>query len=1122
MKNILSEYYFDSNNQFLLRMRTTSLILIVSISSLFATNVKSQITKVSFTVQNASISDVIEKIESQTDYLFVYNKNEIDLGRKVNISAINQPVAEILSDIFNSTNIVYAKEGTNIMLMQKSVLLQQKITGTVTDKSGAPLPGVNVVVTGTTVGALTDIDGKYSIVLAQGSKSLKFSFIGMETVELPIGNQTVLNVVMESDTRTLADVVVTAFGISRQSKALTYAAQNLPSGTLSEARTLNVVTSLSGRIAGLSITQASTGVGAEAKVLLRGNRSISGSSQPLYVVDGITLNGGITNLSPDDIVSISVLKGANSAALYGSRANNGAIIITTKSGKGAAEGVTSSIGFTYMGSSAILLEKVQNTYGQGASGIYSENARVSWGPKMEGQTVAHWSNDPNYIANELGGVTTYAYLPQPDNIKDYFQRGNSFATNLQVNINTNKTNTAFSYTNTSASGIVATNNLKSHNLSIRVNSNLTQKLTLDSRLNLIRQNFENVFNTGDGFQNPVRFLYSLPRNIRTQDIQHYSFVNAIGQTRQHYWKVNDNEGGNPYWYPYNVQNPATIDRLIALASLKYQITKDLSILGRSAFDGNYNFKETKIHNDSYVIGQFGAYSKSAATSYEWNSDVLLNWHKSISDITLDLNAGANNRLYEYKQIGGSGTIFNIENMFALSNTADPRPNEGYSKKVVQSIYGFGEISYKNAIFLNITGRNDWSSTLPAINRSYFYPSVGLTAILSDLITLPSIFTHVKVRGSYAEVGNDTDPYNLYRNVSVTLGTILFSPTLPNSNLKPERTKSIEAGFDLKMINNRARLSFTYYKTNTYDQLFATPVPAPSGVGSIFQNGADVQNKGVEITLGVGVISTKNFSWDIDINWSKNTSEILNIAEGFDVLSFGNDFYREYKLVKGQPFGDIYSKGWLRDVDGNVIIQANGLPSITPGMSVKVANYNPDWLGGISNTFIYKNFTFSSLIDIRQGGTFVSATEIVAAGNGVLDYTTEGRDGTLLFGENVFKGEKGVTATGEPNTVTTTAEAFWNNVGGRNNPAGEAFVRDASNVRMREMVLGYNLPKNLVSKTFFSSARVSLVGRNLFFISNKSKYVDSELMNDTGNTSEGREAFALPTTRTYGVSLNFGF
>lgn len=560
-----------------------------------------------------------------------------------------------------------------------------------------------------------------------------------------------------------------------------------------------------------------------------------------------------------------------------------------------------------------------------------------------------------------------------------------------------------------------------------------------------------------------------------------------------------------------------------MLSLKYNITKDLSIMGRSAIDATFNSFQRLYYNDTYTTAIKGGYEKYNNSSYGWNSDALITYKKKLGDIAFDINAGANHYNTEYQQIGGSGRTFNMENFFALGNTADPRPSEAYSHKVVNSVYGFGEISWKNALFLNLTGRNDWSSTLPADNRSYFYPSVGLTAVIDELITLPSAINLLKLRGSYAIVGNDTSPYKLSRTATIiTGGALTLSNVLPNANLRPETTKSIEAGFDIRAIE-KIRLGFTWYQTNTYDQLFATPVPSTSGVASIFQNGADIQNRGAEITLGAEIISTGDFSWDIDINWAKNTSEVLEIAEGFNVLSYGTDFIREYKLVVGEPFGEVYAKSWLRDANGNVIVAANGVPRITPGMSVPVANFNPDFLAGMTNTLRYKNWNFSVLIDWRQGGTFIAFTEAIRAGSGIQDYTETGRAAnSLLFGRDVFPGEKGVTDTGAENTATTNSEVFWNNVGGRNNPAGGAFVREATNMRIREVVLGYDLPKEIVSKTFFRSARFSLVGRNLLFLMNKAEYTDPEIMISTSDNAEGENAFAFPTNRTYGFSLNFGF
>ena len=1006
-----------------------------------------------------------------------------------------------------------------LFAVSQGAFAQKTITGKVTSsEDGLGMAGVPVVVKGTTIGTSTDVNGSFTLSVPSDAETLVVSFIGMKTVELPIGSQTTFNVALEAEVMALGDVVVTALGISRQAKALTYATQSVNAEQLAEARTINPVQSLSGRVAGLSITTASEGVGSSAKVLLRGNRSIAGSSQPLYVIDGIPM-GSITNLSPDDITSISIMKGANAAALYGSRANNGAIIITTKSGAGQGEGVLVDLGFTFQASNAMYLNKEQNIYGQGANMTYGETSTVSWGPVMNGQQVMHWTpdvNDPLYGKN-------YAFEAQPNNIKDYFQTGFELATNLQVVMNTKTTNTAFSYTNTEARGVVATNNLHRHNLNLRFGATFKDKLVLDSKITMIKQTVDNTFGGGESFENPMRYLYVLPRNLRSVDMQKFEYTTPGGLNRQHGWRWNDNGTGNPYWSRERIVKPNNDWRSIGMMSLKYNITKDLSIMGRSAIDATFNDFENMYYNDTYTTAIRGGYDERQTTSYGWNSDVLLSYKKQIGDIAFDINAGANNYNTEYKYIQGSGRVFNIENFFALSNTADPRPSESYSKKVVNSVYGFGEISWRNALFLNITGRNDWSSTLPASNRSYFYPSVGLTAVLDELLPLPSAVDLLKLRGSFAIVGNDTSPYRLSRTASVgTGGVITLSNQLPNANLKPETTKSLEVGFDLRLIE-KIRLGFTWYQTNTYDQLFATPVPATSGVASVFQNGADIQNRGAEITLGAEIISTGDFSWDIDINWSKNTSEVLEIAEGFNVLSYGTDFIREYKLVAGQPFGEVYAKSWLRDANGNVIVATNGIPRITPGMTERVANFNPNWLGGISNSFRYKNWNLSALIDIRNGGSFIDFTEAIRAGSGIQDYTGNFREAnSLLFGRDVYQGEKGVTDTGAENAYTTDSEKFWNNVGGRNNPAGGAFVKDASNIRMREMVVGYDLPKEIVSKTFFRSARVSLVGRNLFFLQNKAKYIDPEIMVNTSDNYEGESAFPLPTNRTYGFSLNFGF
>lgn len=334
---------------------------------------------------------------------------------------------------------------------------------------------------------------------------------------------------------------------------------------------------------------------------------------------------------------------------------------------------------------------------------------------------------------------------------------------------------------------------------------------------------------------------------------------------------------------------------------------------------------------------------------------------------------------------------------------------------------------------------------------------------------------------------------------------------------------MELGFDSRFFDNRLRFDFTYYKANTFDQIFSTPTPVASGIANVFQNGGDIQNRGVEVVLGATIVNNDNFSWDLDLNFATNQNEVLEIAEGFDKLTVNSDFIRDYVLEVGGEYGDIYSRGFERDDQGRVIVDDLGLPLITPGRdAVKIANFNPDWLGGIRNSFRYRNFNFSTLIDIRQGGSVTSFSEAILARDGVLDYTTEGRDGGLIFGENIFSGETAVREDGSPNTISVSAEDYYNRVGGRNTPVGEAFVRELSNIRFREMVFGYTLPQKMLSNTFLTSANFSLVGRNLFFITNKAENFDPEIVNSVSNDSEGREAFALPTSRSVGVSINFGF
>jgi TonB-linked SusC/RagA family outer membrane protein len=1015
-----------------------------------------------------------------------------------------------------------------LCLSATTVLAQRAVSGKVIDNTGEPLIGVNILETGTSNGTVTDFDGNYSMTVADGA-TLTFSYTGYADQVITVGAQSVIDVTLEEGVA-LDEIVVTALGISREKKSLSYSAQNVQTEDISKARALNVVNSLSGKVAGISVSPSGSGVGGSSRVILRGNRSIAGNSQPLYVIDGVPILGDPTNVNPDDIASISVLKGPNAAALYGNRANNGAIIITTK--KGSTGGFKVSLNTTFTSSSPLLLQNFQNEFAQGNSNQYNGASEDSWGPQISGQSVAHWSNNP-----EFPGGGTYSLAAQPDNVSDFYQTGTNVATNLAVSGGTEKSQTYFSYTFTDAEGVVPGNALKRHNVHLRVTNKLMDRLTLDAKLNYIREDINNSLSQGESFSNPNRHILRMPRTIRTADASIFEFTNAAGSNKQHYWNPGSNGGANPYWTINRNINERDLDRIVAFTSLRYELTDDLSVQVRTAFDRVNRQHDTRLFNDSYIIADDGVFNLTKSDAYEWNSDLLLTYKKQINDdLHISLNAGANARKERGSRLTGRvdrGEGLIVPNFFALSNTNDGKtendfgtPGTSYPRDV-NSVYGFANIAFKNAIYLDITGRNDWSSTLPRDAWSFFYPSVGLTAVVSDLTTLPSFITFAKLRASWAEVGNDTNPFQTLRTASLSAGGangfLNISGTIPNANLLPEKTKSIEVGADLRFINNKVGLDLTYYKSNSENQLFSVALPVGSGASQFFTNGGDVENKGFEAVLSFTPVKTNDFTWDVAFNFTKNNSTVVQINDERPRIQVASDFLRAFFIEQGEPWGNVFSRGFVRqnqdDPNSPIVVDADGIPMVTGGRTVLVANYNPDWLGGISSTLNYKNLSLSFLIDIRQGGSVTSMTNAIVYGGGHTEETLHGRTGAV-FGEGEWaKWGSAVKEDGSPNNISITSEQFWNRVGGRNAPVGEAFAVDASNIRLRELVLGYSFP---IKNDYISAVRLSVVGRNLFFFSNKAGDFDPEVITGTNKQAEGFSSFGPPTMRTFGVNVGIDF
>jgi TonB-linked SusC/RagA family outer membrane protein len=994
------------------------------------------------------------------------------------------------------------------------------VTGTVTDSdANTPLPGVSVLVKGTSTGTVTDIDGQYSLSVPAAGTTLVFSYLGYGRQELTTGNSNVINVSLKAQESALSEVVVTAFGLEREKKSLTYTVQDVGTREFTEAREMNVMNSLSGKVAGLSINRGGSGVGSPTRVILRGNRSISGDSQPLYIVDGVPARG-IENLNPDDIESITVLKGPNAAALYGSRANNGAIVVNTKRGK---QGFNVTLNTSYMFDDPLLLTKYQDVYGQGSGGVYSPASEFSWGPRMDGQPVAQWSR----IEGKAG--TTYPFSPQPNNIRDFFQIGHTMATTLAVNGGTERSQTYFSYTYSDAAGVVPGNELKRHSLNLRLTNKLTDKLTLDSKINYIRQDIGQPLPEDENYANPTRHIYRLPRNIRTEDISQFEYVNAAGLLRQNYFNPGSNGGANPYWAENRNLRTSTLDRMIAFTSLNYQLAEGLSILARAALDRSFGGSTNREYNNSYIIAENGRFSVGTSEAMEINTDFLISYEKSLNqNWAFNVNLGGNARKDRNTGLSSNtGPQLIVPNFFALANT--PQVASTYnigSPRDVNSLYAFTQVAWKNAVFLDITARNDWSSTLPKDNWSFFYPSVGLNAVISDLVEVPTWLTFAKVRGSFAEVGNDTSPFQLQRQASFAAGGrsgyLSLATTLPNANLLPETTQSIELGADFRFVDNKVGLDFTYYKTNSFNQLFTVGLPVGSGASQFFTNGGNVQNEGIEAVITLTPVRRADFEWTITSNFARNISLVKEINDERPSVEIGSSFLTRFRIEEGSQFGEVYSRGYLRDDQGRVIVGANGIPRTTPGFTVRVANFNPIWLGGIQNSFNYKNFRANFTIDFRQGGSITSFTNAIIYADGLTEETLQGREGGLIFGQNFMAHETAVRENGEPNNIPITAEQFWVNMGGRNAPIGEVFTVSATNVRMREAVVGYNIPAKKLEGLPINSVSINFVARNLFFLLNEAKNLDPDVTVGTGSNSGGRESFAPPTARSFGFNLNLGF
>ncbi len=1002
------------------------------------------------------------------------------------------------------------------------------LSGTVNDENGQPLPGASVLLRGTNRGTNTNAEGNFTLNV-NGAGTLTISTVGYATKEVPFtASQSSITTNLDTDVRSLGEVVVTALGITKEEKTLSYATQQIDTKTFAKAKELNVANSLIGRVAGLDVARSASGPGSSSRIVLRGDRSISGNNQALIVVDGVPMdnsnfspgnaNGGrdggdgLSSVNPDDIESMNVLRGAAATALYGSRASNGAILITTKRGA-SRKGLGISLNSSFMAEQPMFLRKLQNEYGQGSAGQYSPRSEFSWGPKMTGQSVALWGNDP-----ETAGQT-YNMTPQPNNYQDFYSTGSQISNSLAFTGGSDKTQTYFSYTNVGAKGIVDNNKLKRNIFNLRLTNNLGSKLTLDTKITYLNEKIDNRQFTGESFENLQRHVLRLPRNIRTEDAMNYDYIDpSTGKLRQNYWNPGSNGGQNPYWIKNRVLTDDQRDRITGFSSLKYQITPALSILGRAGLDRYVDKYEAKYYNDTYTIADNGNYVTSWREISELNLDVFAIYRQNITpNLSVDATVGANRLTRNRLDQGTNNSGLNRDNLFITTNARSPQSSRSVIQTEKQGVFATADFTYKNALTISASGRNDWSSTLPKDNRSYFYPSVGFSAVISNMVTLPTAISFVKLRGTYAQTGNDAAPYLLNQTYTFSTGGpngyISRDNVKPFPSLKPELTTSLEAGIQMKFFNDRMGFDLGYYTSDSKNQLFQVSIPPASGWSSEYINAGLVRNSGIELTFNATPVQIEKFRWDLNLNYSANKNKLIELTPDLKTYSLAGDFMNSVRAIEGRPLGEVYSRGYERNAQGQILVDKFGLPRITSGTSVYVGNTRPTWIGGISNRISYGSLSLNFLISARIGGVVSSFTNAVIYADGIPEKTLEGRESYIF---------PGVLEDGTANNIATTSEKYWLRVGGRNTPAGEVFTYSASNIRLREVTLSYALPARLMQKSPFEGASLSLVGRNLFFLMKKADGFDPELTAGAQNTTVGLESFSLPSTRTIGVNLSLSF
>ncbi len=1023
------------------------------------------------------------------------------------------------------------------------------VSGKITSASGEAVPGVNVLIKGGTVGTSSDANGNYKLNGVTATSVLTFSAIGFATQEITPGNRSSIDVVLQEDTKTLSEVVVTALGIKREEKSLGFAAQTINANAVVDAKTNNWANTLSGKVAGLNIQGVGGGPMGSARITLRGESSLNlENNQALIVVDGVPISSKITgtgfsshlsadspidygstvsDLNPDDIEKVTVLKGPGATALYGSRAAGGALIITTKTGvrKDRGIGVTFNTNFN--------IEQVnrwpdyQFEYGEGRTDAYysylnsadgintstTAAAGRAWGPKFNGQSYFQYNPD----APDGKPTERTPWVAYKDYISGYFQTGRTFSNSLSLEGGTDKGSARFSFTHLKNEWIIPNTGFERINAALSVNQQLSSRLKIMGKANYTNKRSDNLPAAGYNNQSLMYFLIIGPApNVRPEWYKPYWQPGLEGVQQRNPFNPGPD---NPYLGMYEMLNKMNKHGLIGNISANYEISKKLDLMVRTGVDMSFEYRSQQrpFSMTKYPRGMF---REQNVFSYESNTDFLLTYKDNLSNkISLTASAGGNAMRQTYDFAGMYADQLAQPGIYQISNSLDQAVADPLkTKKAINSVYGSAQFAYDEKIFLDLTGRNDWSSTLPFANNSFFYPSVSSSFLLNELFTLPEAISFAKFRASWAQVGNDTRPYQTARYYDRIYGNSFTNPgTLFNANLKPEITSSYELGIDLRLYKNRLGMDVAYCNNNSRNQILAVPLDPTSGFSNALINAGLINSKGWEVKLTGKPVSNPTFTWNTTLIWSRNRSYVKELAEGITnqtIYNHGSNVSIEARV--GGLMGDMYGRGFQRSPDGQIIYGTNGLPAQLDPNVKKWGNAFADWKGSIMNEFNYKGFRVSILLDGQMGGSMYSQTNHKNNTLGKTRVTLPGRDGGLVGNGVVLQSD----GSYKPNTVKVAASAYYDNYYQISN--AETNIFDASFLKIREVRFEGNVPQQLLRRTGIRQMSVAVFGRDLFNFTSFPGF-DPEGGNlNNGTLTPGVELTQFPSTRSMGVNLTFKF